>query len=147
MLDKPPALDTDMGGLPALADPSTTGTPAPASEPTAGSRWTPEVVKILMAGLFNAAAAWRGPHWAWIDEEGDPLIEPTAQVFNMTPGLKDLAPEHMAIAVVVAGYGTMVAKRLAWDAQLRAAQKPERPPAPQESPGAGGSPYGPNRLA
>ncbi|WP_020374108.1 hypothetical protein [Sulfobacillus thermosulfidooxidans] len=92
--------------------------------PNAGT-WTPEVMRVLLEGIYGILASRRGPHWAWNETEGGPLIEPTAEVFNMTPGLRNLAPQHVAILTVVMGHGTMIAKRLSWDAQIAAMKKQE----------------------
>lgn len=101
-----------------------------------------------MQGVFAMLAAWRGPHWQYPDVEADPLLEPTAQVFNRTPVIRDLAPEHMAIAVVVTGWGTVVGKRVMWDRQLAAAQVEAQQHRRQEGAAVerSGSPYGPNQL-
>lgn len=109
--------------------------------------WTPEVAKILVSGLWGVLVAFRGPHWALTDEETDPLWEPTTFTLNHTPGLKDVAPEHVAIAVTVAGWGAIAAKRAGWDRAIAQQQKAEdsmhnRPAREGES----ASPYGPNRT-
>ncbi|NMP24040.1 hypothetical protein [Sulfobacillus harzensis] len=151
-VQRPPALDVDMGGAPQLeGTDNAPGNPLEAPPPAApAGPWTPDVMKVLMQGIFAMLAAWRGPHWQYPDVEADPLLDPTAQVFNQTPGLRDLAPEHMAIAVVVTGWGTIVAKRVGWDRQLAAARAQEAKQSverPTEDNWTGGSPYGPNQLA
>lgn len=152
-LERPPALDPHFEAPPQLAE----GTESPPNEglappPAPSGPWTPEVMKVLMQGVFAMLAAWRGPHWAYPDVEADPLLEPTAQVFNQTPGLRDLAPEHMAIAIVVTGWGTVVGKRVMWDRQLAAAaaqhqaEHPRNPGRQETTAEPSGSPYGPNQL-
>jgi hypothetical protein len=111
----------------------------------AGTRWTPEVVRVIMQGVFGMLAAWRGPHWAYPEDEADPLIEPTATVFNRTPVLRDLAPEHMAVVVTVIGWGTIAAKRVGYERQMvRSVRPAQTEPAPTRD--SVGSPYGENRL-
>ena len=115
--------------------------------------WTPEVMAVLLKGVYGMLASWRGPHWGWNEEEGNPLIEPTAEVFNMTPYLKDLAPSHIAILTVVLGHGTMIAKRLAWDAEIakmkkqQAAQQKQQEQEPsRRAAGSQDGIYGPNQF-
>jgi hypothetical protein len=147
-IETPPALDIDMGGVPTLGMAESPAPEMTDALPIATGPWTPEVMRVLMQGIFAMLAAWRGPHWAYPDIEADPLLEPTATVFNHTPGLRDLAPEHMAIAVVVTGWGTIAGKRLMWDRQMAAERQRESRPRGQtetsEEPTQ--SPYGPNRI-
>ena len=142
---EPPLLETPPDlGPPNLAEDSP-DSPGPEAATTA-TAWTPEVVKMLISGLWSMLVAWRGPHWALTPEETDPLWEPTTVTLNNTPGLKNLAPEHMAIAITVAGWGTIAAKRAGWDREIaQARQVPERARRQQVQESTG-SPYGPNRM-
>lgn len=152
--ETPPRLAASAGspelGEPLDLDPGE-GAAVREAAPPGGGRWTPDAVRVLFAGLFSVMAAWRGPHWAYTEEEGGPLIDPTTQVFNQTPGLRDVAPEHVALLIMVAGWGTMGARRLAMDKAIRQYVQ-EHPPtdAPADTPAAASSssasPYGPNRL-
>lgn len=124
---------------------------APEEETTeATGGWTPEVMAVLLKGIYGIMASWRGPHWAWNEDEGGPLIGPTADVFNMTPGLKDLAPSHIAILTVVLGHGTMIAKRMAWDAEIakmkKAQAQQQKEQKTQEKTGSSENLYGPNQF-
>lgn len=119
---KPPEIDTEAVAEPVLGAEATAVGETGAMETRTGG-WTPEVMQVLLQGLYGMMASMKGPHWAWNQEEGGPLVQPTAEVFNMTPGLKDLAPEHVAIVTVVLGHGAMITKRLAWDRQLAEAKK------------------------
>lgn len=140
MLETPPDL-----GPPNLSAEGSPGSQGPEAPP-ATTAWTPEVVKMLVSGLWTMLVAWRGPHWALTPEETDPLWEPTTVTFNNTPGLKNLAPEHMAMAITVAGWGTIGAKRAGWDREIaQARQVPERARRQQVQESTG-SPYGPNRM-
>jgi len=123
--------------------PAMTGAPG---QGISGGRWTPDAVRFLLKAIYGILAATRGPHWAWVDVEGEPLIDPTTDVMNSLPVVKDLAPEHVQLITVIAGHGTMVGKRLAADKQMRQMLRQ-----PQEQPAARhmtetDSPYGPNRL-
>lgn len=110
-------------------------------------RWTPDAVRFLLKAVYGILAATRGAHWAWVDAEGEPLVDPTADVMNTLPVVKDLAPEHVKLITVLAGHGTMVGKRLAWDKQIRQ-QKTQTALAGTDriAQEANQSPYGPNRL-
>ncbi|PSR33064.1 MAG: hypothetical protein C7B46_11510 [Sulfobacillus benefaciens] len=139
MLETPPDL-----GPPNLAE-NSPGSPDPEA-PAATTAWTPDVVKMLISGLWTMLVAWRGPHWALTPEETDPLWEPTTITLNNTPGLKNFAPEHMAIAITVAGWGTIAAKRAGWDRELAQARQKSPRQSERAQQDSGGSPYGPNRM-
>lgn len=115
-----PVLEVE-AGTPVLME-ETEPVAATGTVPSAGG-WTPEVMEVLLKGLYGMMASLKGPHWAWNETEGGPLVGPTADVFNMTPVLKDVAPQHVAIVTVVLGHGAMISKRLAWDKQLAEARK------------------------
>lgn len=143
---RPPALDPTLEGNPLLGDITENPVDSAESPPSPG-QWTPEVVKTIMQGIFAMVEAWRGPVWQYPEDEADPLLPSTATVMNNTPGLKNMAPEHVALAVVVTGWGTIAAKRVGWERQLAAmAKQQETAEASPDLSAKGGSPYGENRL-
>jgi hypothetical protein len=126
-----------------------------ASEPEAeagAGRWTPEAVKAILQGAFALVAVRRGPHWAWQDEEGDPLVAPATAVFNDTPFLRNISPEYTNALVVALGLIGMAERRIQIDryvaAEARRAQREAETEAPETTARAdtGGSPYGPDRT-
>lgn len=147
-IEPPPRLAASAGS-PDLGEPEAFDSPE-LTAPAAAGRWTPEAVRVLFMGIFSVMAAWRGPHWQYTEEEGGPLIDPTTAVFNETPGVKDIAPQHVALLIMVAGWGTMGARRMAIDKAIAQYMK-EHPPgaasaAPEPPGGTTASPYGPNKL-
>ena len=116
---------------PPAGEPNLEEPPDAPREPEVIPGWSEDAVHGLLVGLFAVLASVLGPHWAITEEEAKPLAAPLARQLNRSSMLAAFGGDNVDLVVLLAGFGTIISKRIA---QSRSLAKPARPAEPSDSP-------------